>query len=58
MEVLASEVVEAAEVVVEVEAAEVLALVLAAVAPLLVNRLVHRKAKRFRKNQRESLYLH
>jgi hypothetical protein len=56
-EVLASEVVEAE---VEVEAAGEAVLVLARVvaAPASVNTPVRRKAKRFRKNQRESPYPH
>ena len=54
---LASEVVEA-EVAVEVVAVAVLVLARVAVAPASVNTPVRRKAKRLRKNQRESLYPH
>jgi hypothetical protein len=53
-EVLVSEVVEA-EVVAVVEG---LVLARVVVAPASVNTLVRRKAKRLRKNQRESLYPH
>ena len=53
VEVLASEVVEA-----EVEAVAVLVLARVVAAPASVNTPVRRKAKRLRKNQRESLYLH
>ena len=53
----ASEVAEA-EVVEEVEAEVVLVLARVVVAPASVNTPVRRKAKRLRKNQRESLYPH
>jgi hypothetical protein len=47
-----------AEVVVEVVAVAALVLARVAAAPASVNTLAHRKAKRFRKNQRESPYPH
>jgi hypothetical protein len=53
----ASEVAEA-EVVEEVVAVAVLVLARVVVAPASVNTPVRRKAKRLRKNQRESLYPH
>jgi hypothetical protein len=56
--VVAEEVVVAVPALVSAPVAEVVAEVVAVVAPASVNMLGHRKAKRRRKNQRESLYPH